>query len=242
MQINVIHNPESKERGEKLQKVIDEYNLDVKYWPAIYDKEMPFRGICKAHKQIIQYAKDKGLGSVCIAEDDFYFTSKQSWKYFLENIPMDYDVYLSGIYCGTIKEDNTSQDFCGLHLYIVHEKFYDRFLSVPNENNIDRQLGRIGRAVVSYPFISLQYNNAWSEHKSMICPYYDYLVNRPILLDNGEKTFVYYMEKEVQMKIDEATNLIQYASKLLEEAKERTNNAFLKTVLDKKIENLKKEI
>lgn len=239
MQINVIHNPESLDRMEKLQKVIDEYELDVKFWPAIIDPVMSFRGISLAHKQIVQYAKNRCLSRVCIAEDDFYFTSKQSWKYFLENIPMDYDLYLSGIYCGDIKKDNTINDFCGLHLYIVHERFYDRFLSVPNENNIDRVVGRAAdKVVVSFPFISLQHMG-WSENNRQMSNYYDFLINRPVLMDLHDKTFVYYMEKDVQMKVDEADRLIKYASQLLEEAKAKTTQEEYKKFLNIKIEKLK---
>ncbi len=40
-------------------------------------------------------------------EDDVRFTNPNSFKYFLENKPKDFDIYLSGIYLGEILEDNS---------------------------------------------------------------------------------------------------------------------------------------
>jgi hypothetical protein len=38
-----------------------------------------------------------------------------------------------GISYGLIGEDQTVSDFSGTHLYMIHESFYDTFLSIPKQ-------------------------------------------------------------------------------------------------------------
>ena len=47
---------------------------------------------------IVQWAKDNGLKEVCIAEDDLGFTCDDAWRYYLENKPEKFDVYIGGSY------------------------------------------------------------------------------------------------------------------------------------------------
>ena len=91
-------------------------------------------------------------------EDDVHFTNPDSFSYFLRNKPLDFDIYLSGIYIGAIREDQTVDNFTGFHCYIVNSKFYDTYLNTPLDEHIDRALGGLGRYVVSDPFIAIQYN------------------------------------------------------------------------------------
>lgn len=168
MVVNIIHNEKNLQRFEWINKTITEHNLEYKFWPAIFDPRLSFMGISRAHKQIVQDAKDKGLPCVCIAEDDMYFTSKNSWQYFLDNIPMDYDLYLSGIYCGKPDENSIISDFCGLHLYIVNQRFYDKFLSVSENQHLDRGMKDAGgKYVVCIPTVAKQYDG-WSENKGIM--------------------------------------------------------------------------
>jgi hypothetical protein len=131
-----------------------EYNL----WQGIHDVDSVVRSINLSHKQIVQYAKDANLESICIAEDDIQFTCPTSYQYFLENKPTTFDLYLGGIYLGDIKEDNIVYSFTGMHLYIIHKSFYDLFLQTDPNLHIDISLSDIGLYKVCNPFAAIQFN------------------------------------------------------------------------------------
>jgi len=140
-----------------------------------------FEGISRAHKQIVKWAKNNKLPCVCIAEDDFYITAKGGWEYFIQNIPSNYDLYLSSVYFGHIEEDGTCKDFCGFTLYMVHERFYETFLSTPNFGNIDRSMAKHkGVYKVCVPFIALQRDGMFSDNKQVVTNYKRHLKGRKI--------------------------------------------------------------
>lgn len=170
MIVHVIHDPNRHDRKVLIDSQIKEHGLAVQFWPSIVDPLRTFRGINLAHKQIVRWAREERLPMVCIAEDDLKITGKGCWDLFLKNIPSDFDLYLSGIYCGKIEADNTVIDFCGLHLYIVHERFYDCYLGVDEMTNIDRGMANRGRYVVSNPFCAIQYDG-WSDNKRRYASY-----------------------------------------------------------------------
>ncbi|MBL4651382.1 MAG: hypothetical protein JKY53_00755 [Flavobacteriales bacterium] len=137
-----------------------------KIWAGILDKENPRQGIAKSHKQIVKWARDQNLKSVLIAEDDLKFTAKGAFEYYIKNEPEDYDLYLGGIIYGTIKGDNTVNDFSGMHLYKIKQNFYDTFLSIPENRNIDGLLENKGKYVVCNPIIAIQHNGfSDNQHK-----------------------------------------------------------------------------
>jgi hypothetical protein len=170
MIVNVIHDRQRADRRILLDSEIKEHGLQVRYWDAIKDPVMSFRGINLAHKQIVRDALVKKLPMVCIAEDDLHLTGPGAFRYFMEHIPTDFDLFLGGIYCGTIKPDNSVEDFCSLTLYIVHERFYVPFLGIDEKVHLDRGLARKGRFIVCNPFCALQHPG-WSDNKR---GYYDY--------------------------------------------------------------------
>lgn len=113
-------------------------------WTGIIDKELPWRGISKSHKQIVQWAKECKLPFVAIAEDDFRLRPG-GWKCFTENMPGDFDMYMAGISGGTVNEQTHEvTGWSGLFLYCIHSRFYDCFLSAPEDKNIDRWLSGLG--------------------------------------------------------------------------------------------------
>ena len=115
---------------------------------------------------IVRDAKDKNLPRVLIAEDDFYFTNKGAWDYFLKSIPEEYDVFLSHVYFG--KWDELGQikgPFSSLTLYCVNEKFYDKFLMIDEREHIDLQMNKAWRhnIKVCLPMVCKQLSG-WSEN------------------------------------------------------------------------------
>lgn len=155
--INIIHDNTNEERKAFLQKEISEHQLEVIYWPAIFDAQIPFRGVSRAHKQIIRDAKEKNLPFVVVGEDDLHLTASGAYQYFIEHTPKDFDLYLASVYYGTIGKDYSIKDFAGLTLYICHSRFYDTFLSMKETNHLDRELGGKGKYVVCHPFTAIQH-------------------------------------------------------------------------------------
>jgi GR25 family glycosyltransferase involved in LPS biosynthesis len=131
-------------RASFIKQLIEQEITNFRIWPGILDLSMPFRGICRAHKQIVKNAKDKGLPQVCIMEDDVIFFGKGAFDFFIKNIPDDYDIYFGSISTGEPDKQNIVTAFSGMSLYIVRERFYDTFLSVKETANIDGQLSRKG--------------------------------------------------------------------------------------------------
>lgn len=170
MQINIIHDSNRVDRKVLLDSEIRTHGLDVRLWPAIKDPQMTFRGINLAHKQIVRWAGLQKMPMVCIGEDDLHITGEGAWTYFVDHIPADFDLYLSCKYCGQILPDKTIKDFCGLHLYIVHERFYETFLGVNELEHLDRGLANKGKFVVAQPCCAIQYDG-WSDQKGRYAAY-----------------------------------------------------------------------
>ena len=122
------------------------------------DEKNPKRGIARAHKQIVEWARSQNLPDILIAEDDIKFTAPKAFEYFNKTEPIEYDLYLGGITYGKINSDNSTRDFAGTHLYKIKNKFYDTFLSLPEEKDIDRSLANKGKFIVCNPFVAIQQN------------------------------------------------------------------------------------
>lgn len=155
--VNLLNLPHRKDRLESALNQFKEQGIDnYKICEGVIHN-LPFTAIAKAYKRIIQSAKDNGDKLCCICEDDIIFSCKDSWKYFIDNIPDYYDIYLSSVYWGDILPDNILKEFSGFTLSIFHEMFYDKFLFTPENNHIDRQM-KIHEGVykVVQPFVAYQ--------------------------------------------------------------------------------------
>jgi hypothetical protein len=128
---------------------------DYKLWPGVYFPSVK-KSINLAHKQIVEWAYENDLDEVCIAEDDLLGTSQNSWKFFLENKPKEFDIYLSSVFLGDFDNDNKVEVFTGMTLYIVRKKFYPKFLTIPDDEHIDHALGGLGDFRVCNPFTFIQ--------------------------------------------------------------------------------------
>ncbi|MBK7810073.1 MAG: hypothetical protein IPI50_02360 [Saprospiraceae bacterium] len=163
--LNIIHLSNRKDRFKLINnQLIAQGIQDYRFWEGIINPKNPATGIAKAHKQVVLWAKEQKLCSVMIAEDDVKFTGKGAYDYFLKNEPTNYDLYLGGIYYGRIKDDNSVSDFAGTMLYKIHQKFYDTFLSINEEIDIDRALAGKGRFIVCNPFVAIQHEG-FSDNK-----------------------------------------------------------------------------
>lgn len=152
-----------------LQKELASQNVsDYTIWNGIVDDVISCTGISRAHKQIVRYAKDSGLPRVLIAEDDLHFSAAGAFEYFIKSIPLEFDIYLGGISWGQIKDDNTVNDFSGTVFCVVHERFYDHFLSTREDKDLDRSLSGGGKFIVCQPMVVTQHSGFSDHHKKWL--------------------------------------------------------------------------
>ena len=188
-QVNYINLSYRKDRLQSFAKECSEQGIsNTKRWEGVI-AEPTYKGISTVHKNIIRYAKENKMPMVCVAEDDVKFCDKGAWKYFIDNIPNDFDLYLAGVYCiDPILPDNRIKQFSGLILYICHERFYDKFLSANDSKQIDRAMADLhGRYIVCNPFAAIQHEG-YSDNRGRIVLDYEkkYLKNRKLYVANAE--------------------------------------------------------
>jgi hypothetical protein len=147
------------ERRESLLKELQSNGIDdYELWDSVHDVKSIVATINKSHKQIVEYAMLAGFDSVTVAEDDIRFTHSNSWKYYLSQIPKDYDIFLGMAYMDWPNNDGTLRSFTGLTIYTVNSRFYETFLSVPDNEHLDRALSGLGKYIVCKPFVAKQAN------------------------------------------------------------------------------------
>ncbi len=161
-----------------MQQLTAQNITDYKIWPAIMDTPR-CKGISRAHKQIIQSAKENGLPEVLVFEDDIKFEAAGAFDYYMQNKPEDFDIYLGGIYRGEIL-DKRVKTFTGFHCYIVRQRFYDTFLGVDETRDIDHALSRLGDYHVCYPFAAIQHTGIYSDNNGAVSHLEPLLRNRLI--------------------------------------------------------------
>lgn len=129
--------------GRLLKELKTQEITDYSIIGGFYDPFNTKQAIHQGHRGIVQSAKDKGLPNCIIAEDDIVFTSAGAWKYFLSQIPEDYDLFMGLVYSGEINlEYRVINGFsAGCSLYVINARFYDFFLSLDTNTHIDRELG-----------------------------------------------------------------------------------------------------
>lgn len=129
-----------RERALSIVQQSKEQGFAVRFWEGVVDK-FAYIGINKAFKNIVADAKVNDFPMVCIAEDDMIFTAPGAWKYYLDNIPSSFDIYSGGIYAGQLNGNRIVNGYSGHTLITVHQRFYDFFLSVTDQDHLDRRLG-----------------------------------------------------------------------------------------------------
>lgn len=192
MIVNVIHSaarcykidPDGSVIPDRYELIhLEAYNqgFEIKFWPAIFSSK-PARGISLAHRQIVSWAKENNLPWVIILEDDCHFTSPGAFDFWISKMPDDFDLYLGGLYVlKKMNVDGSIRDFSGLHCYIAHSRFYDQFLSVNPDKNLDSALWGLGKYVLCDPLVSIQWETYSDHHKEVL--------NNEELLDGRPRFF-----------------------------------------------------
>lgn len=134
---------------------------EYKFWEAEVYPHSVLESITASFKKIVRWGKENNLSEVTIAEQDLFFTSPNSYKYFIENKPNEFDVYVSGSYLLDNRYEYKAPlvkvtEYVGNQLIVVHSRYYDTFLSLPDDNHIDTIQSGLGDFYVCFPFIGLQ--------------------------------------------------------------------------------------
>ena len=160
--VHIIYDDRTPEDyGRILGELIRQEITEFKFHPATVLKNSVVESINFSHKKIVREAKESGEKEVIIFEQDIFFTSPDSWKYFMDNKPKVFDVYLGGTYLINKPDEWAAprikvNEWVGSHCIIISERYYDTFLSVPDNDHIDTvQKGR-GEFYVCFPFIGMQ--------------------------------------------------------------------------------------
>jgi hypothetical protein len=178
MTLHIIHLSRRTDRLSQLQEELTRQGVEeYRIWEGIIDPLCPYRGISKAHKEIVAFALEQKYPKILIGEDDLKFTAPGAMNYFLQMEPPEYDLYLSGISYGHINDDQMVNDFSGTYLYMIRETFYQTFLSLPETGDIDRKLKGLGRYIVCNPFVAIQHDG-FSDNTKRYMDYSPYFFGR----------------------------------------------------------------
>jgi len=179
MILNIIHDDNQFKRLEVLKQELETQGItDYKIWDAVHSDTV-IKSINLAHKQIVQDAKERELPFVTIAEDDLQFADKGAYDYYMNHFPVNYDLYLAGIFLGKLEEDNSVKEFTGMTLYTVHRNFYNTFLATEENEHIDAALRNKGKYIVCNPF-TVRQHNGWSSTARQHCNFDMMFLNRPM--------------------------------------------------------------
>jgi len=148
-EIHVIHindadNKHSIRRKKQFTKEFINQGTEYKIVDAVVDKDIPRLGCTKSHKKIVRYARNHNLPFIVIAEDDIVFSDKNSYQFYIDNMPKEFDIYFGMIYHGKTTETGFLRStFHGTTMYCVHNRFYDEFIALDENNHLDIILGQL---------------------------------------------------------------------------------------------------
>lgn len=173
--LNIIHLSHRIERRQSFLEEMNTQNIAFNIWDGITVYKESCRNISAAHKAIVRVAKEKKWPYAIIAEDDIKFSHPNSWKYYLSQMPKDFDLYVGLMYDG-ITDGNgriiTTKGMSGTNtLYCISERFYDFFLAIDDSKHLDRELGKfatLNKYILCEPMVCYQMNGYSSNFKRMM--------------------------------------------------------------------------
>lgn len=182
--VHCINLPHRTDRRISAEKQAAEQGFKINFWDGItISQTQPYTNISRAHKQIVRQAKATNMKSVIIMEDDCLFTHPNSFKYFISQIPANYDLFMGLIYAGHIENNRVLNGFSGgLTLYSIQNHFYDIFLSADENDHIDRWCGKIAHLqnyIVCHPYVVTQ-SGGYSDNLRRQMTYDNYLIGKEI--------------------------------------------------------------
>lgn len=179
--LHILHLSRRIDRLQQLIKQLEWNNVTAQFWDGIDDPNNVKQAITKSYKKIIQHAKDKNYSEISLAEDDLCFTHKDSYKYFHETTPEDYDLYVGLIYAGTVEDNRILNGMSGtMTLWKCHNRFYDHILNLPDDCHIDRECGSTAFKNKYYvcPEFCCYQSGGYSDNLRMHMTYEPYIIGK----------------------------------------------------------------
>lgn len=172
-EIQIINLERRKDRKDAVIRQMEMEKAPYKIWNAIETNPAKI-GISQSHKMIVRWAKENNLPFVINAEDDLLWTGTGAYSYFIANMPESFDLYLGGSHTYISDENLRVKKFSGTTLMAIHSKYYDTFLSISENVNLDNMLSMTGGDFVVCPKVVCKQSSGYSDNvkKDMN---YDYL-------------------------------------------------------------------
>ena len=182
----IINLPERVDRLRQVESELKWLFFDTSHNLVNGIKTHPSReGIAISHLACIQRAKDTLAPYCIIMEDDCVFQAQERTREYvyqaLEELPDDWDILLAGVYesKGLHLHNyywSRTDEFCGLHFYIVKNTVYDKILSYSTADHIDRWMVKRGnlKCYVTNKFFAIQ-SNGFSDNVNKVVDYSDKL-------------------------------------------------------------------
>lgn len=183
--LNILHLEKRTDRKDALLIQLEQQNItDYKIWEGVIVRKSRRTGITIGHKKIVQWAKDNNLERCIIGEDDLQFFGLGAWDYYLSKIPEDYDLFFGMIYVSPGLDENYQIHgiSSGMTLYTIHKRFYDVFLSLPDDSHVDRDITKLHeqyKFFVCKPFVCQQ-TGSFSDNCLRKCTYTPLLEGREL--------------------------------------------------------------
>lgn len=174
------------EREGSLLKEIEGQSepIQIAFFEGVHEKKNTKKAICEGHQRIVRFAQENNLQNIIICEDDLRFTSPNSFKYFLSQIPKSYDIFCAMTYVCTKKEGNRllGPFSGGLTLFSVNQRFYETFLNINPNVHLDRFLGEISPnfEMNECPLVPAYQSGGLSDNLKQVLFYDVYLENREL--------------------------------------------------------------
>ncbi len=145
---------------------------ECKIWDCVVLPDV-ISAINASHKMVVRWAKENKQKEVIIFEDDICFPNENGWQFFLDNKPTNFDVYIGGTYLisnehNWIPRIVKVNEWVGSHCVIIAEKYYDTFLSLPDNQHIDTINKGKGDFYVCFPFAAIQREGYSSNNKTVV--------------------------------------------------------------------------
>ncbi len=186
--IYLIHDEKRVDREILFKREMEQQGIK-EYEIVSADKSTnnPVINIARAHKECIRRAQAQDLDQVMILEDDVRFVAPGAYNRFLEvlkGLPEAWDILIGGSYEYIFDHTKTVnavgiapvtalKRFSGLFCYIIHERFYEKFLSIPEGKNIDKEVSKVSGASLwmAWPQLCLCHDGIKSDNTGKITNY-----------------------------------------------------------------------
>lgn len=175
MKIVIIYDNRRSEKEPLFKEQLERQGIKkYEIFPAIVLTHSVIESISASFKEVIRQAKENNEEEICIFEDDIFMPNENAWKYFLENKPAKYSVYIGGNYLIDNRLNYTAplvqcNEWVGNHCILVHNSYFDTWLETDEKLHCDNAQANKGIFYSCFPFIALQRAGNFSlNHKEIV--------------------------------------------------------------------------